>query len=106
MAKNVRFGIIGSAGLIGNYHAGVLQKQDGPYELTALCDVDAERLTDQMERLKLPGTTDAAELVKLRFFAGLTMSEAASVLGLSERSAHRAWAYARAWLHEQIQRSP
>ena len=58
MAKNVRFGIIGSAGLIGNYHVGVLRKQGGPYELTALCDADAERLAEQMERLKLPGTTD------------------------------------------------
>jgi len=45
----------------------------------------------------------AAELVKLRYFAGLTLPEAARVLGLSQRSAERLWTYARAWLHEAIQ---
>jgi len=45
----------------------------------------------------------AAELVKLRYFAGLTLPEAAPVLGLSLRSAERLWTYARAWLHDAIQ---
>jgi RNA polymerase sigma factor (TIGR02999 family) len=40
----------------------------------------------------------AAELVKLRFFAGLTVPQAASVLGISPRSADFLWAYARVWL--------
>ena len=40
----------------------------------------------------------AAELVKLRFFAGLTLEEAAGHLGISPRTAKRSWAYARAWL--------
>src|SRR5262249_54430733 len=40
----------------------------------------------------------AAELVKLRYFAGLSLAEAAEVLGLAPRSADRLWAYARAWL--------
>jgi RNA polymerase sigma factor (TIGR02999 family) len=44
----------------------------------------------------------AAELVKLRYFAGLTIPEAARVLGLSSRSADRLWAYARAWLRRAI----
>ena len=39
-----------------------------------------------------------AELVKLRYFAGLTIKEAAGVLGISEPTAKRYWAYARAWL--------
>jgi RNA polymerase sigma factor (TIGR02999 family) len=43
-----------------------------------------------------------AELVKLRFFAGLTMEQAAKVLGISERTAKRHWAYARAWLYREI----
>ena len=43
-----------------------------------------------------------AELVKLRFFAGLTMEEAAEVLGLSKATAKRHWAYARAWLFREI----
>ena len=45
----------------------------------------------------------AAELVKLRYFAGLSMADAASALGLSTRSAERTWAYARAWLRRAIE---
>jgi RNA polymerase sigma factor (TIGR02999 family) len=45
----------------------------------------------------------AAELVKLRFFAGFTFVEAAELLGISERTAKRTWTYARAWLFEAIQ---
>ena len=44
----------------------------------------------------------AAELVKLRYFAGLSIPEAAEVLEVSPRTADRLWAYARAWLHQQI----
>jgi RNA polymerase sigma factor (TIGR02999 family) len=47
----------------------------------------------------------AAELVKLRFFAGLTMAQAAQVLGMPLRSAERNWKYARTWLHRQIEQS-
>ena len=42
-----------------------------------------------------------AGLVKLRFFAGLTLEQAAGVLGISEPTAKRWWAYARAWLFEE-----
>ena len=40
-----------------------------------------------------------AELVKLRFYAGLTIPEAAAVLGISEATAQRDWTYARTWLY-------
>ena len=43
-----------------------------------------------------------AELVKLRYFVGLTIPEAAEILGISASSIDRHWAYARAWLHQQI----
>lgn len=43
-----------------------------------------------------------AELVKLRYFVGMTLQEAAEVLGISEPTAKRYWAFARAWLHEEI----
>jgi RNA polymerase sigma factor (TIGR02999 family) len=46
----------------------------------------------------------AAELVKLRYFVGMTMEEAATALGLATRSAERTWTYARAWLHREIRR--
>jgi RNA polymerase sigma factor (TIGR02999 family) len=43
-----------------------------------------------------------AELVKLRYFAGLTVAEAAQALGISTSSADRHWTYARAWLYRRI----
>ena len=43
-----------------------------------------------------------AELVKLRYFVGMTIAEAAEVLGISEPTAKRYWAYARAWLYREI----
>jgi len=44
----------------------------------------------------------AAQLVKLRYFAGCTQSEAAEILGLPLRSADRLWAFARAWLYREL----
>jgi RNA polymerase sigma factor (TIGR02999 family) len=45
----------------------------------------------------------AAELVKLRYFAGFSNAEAAECLGISPRKANQVWAYARAWLREEIE---
>ncbi len=44
----------------------------------------------------------AAELVKLRYFVGMTMEEAASAMGMAPRSAERLWTYARVWLKREI----
>jgi RNA polymerase sigma factor (TIGR02999 family) len=44
----------------------------------------------------------AADLVNLRFFAGLSLGEAAEALGLPRRTADRQWAYARAWLFDRL----
>jgi RNA polymerase sigma factor (TIGR02999 family) len=46
-----------------------------------------------------------AELVKLRYFAGLTLDQVAKIQGVSRRSASSHWAYARAWLHREITRA-
>ena len=46
----------------------------------------------------------AAELVRLRYFAGLTVDEAAGVLGVSPRTAASYWSYARAWLLMELER--
>ena len=54
-----------------------------------------------LERLARHDPT-GARLIELRFFAGLTNVEAARVIGLSERTAKRTWAYARAWLHKEL----
>jgi len=45
---------------------------------------------------------EAATLVKLRFFGGMTMNEVAAALGMSVRSAHDLWAYARSWLRRAM----
>jgi RNA polymerase sigma factor (TIGR02999 family) len=45
-----------------------------------------------------------AELVKLKYFAGLTLEEAADTLEISHRTAKRDWAYARAWLFNEVKR--
>lgn len=45
-----------------------------------------------------------AELVKLRFFAGLSLPQAAEALGMPEGSAKRAWAFTRAWLYREMTR--
>jgi RNA polymerase sigma factor (TIGR02999 family) len=58
-----------------------------------------EALTSLAERDAI-----AAQLIKLRFFVGLPNAEAAEVLGVPERSAKRAWAYARAWLYQEIRK--
>jgi RNA polymerase sigma factor (TIGR02999 family) len=47
----------------------------------------------------------AADLVKLRFFAGLSLKQSAQSLGLSQRTGERQWAYARAWLYDHLRRS-
>jgi DNA-directed RNA polymerase specialized sigma24 family protein len=44
-----------------------------------------------------------AELVKLRFFVGLKIEEAAEVLGISQATAKRWWVYAKAWLFQDLQ---
>jgi RNA polymerase sigma factor (TIGR02999 family) len=45
----------------------------------------------------------AAELVQLRYFAGLPLREAAEILGMAPRTADRLWAFAKAWLHDEIE---
>jgi DNA-directed RNA polymerase specialized sigma24 family protein len=45
---------------------------------------------------------EAGQLVKLRYFAGLSIDQAAELLGLSRTTAYEHWAYARAWLHAEL----
>lgn len=65
---------------------------------------DAEDLLALDEALGRLADADAeaAELVKLRFFAGMSVEQAAALLGMSPRSAYHAWNYARAWLRRAI----
>jgi RNA polymerase sigma factor (TIGR02999 family) len=67
------------------------------------CDVLAldEALTD-LEREQ----PQKAQLVKLRYFSGLTLDEAAEALGISSATADRYWKYARAWLAQRLREAP
>lgn len=85
-------------------------KRGGALRRQALDDVElglperAEELLALDEALAKFAEKDAAkaELVKLRYFAGLTLPQAAEVLGISPTTADRYWAYARAWLHTEM----
>jgi RNA polymerase sigma factor (TIGR02999 family) len=59
-------------------------------------------LDDALQKLTEQDKT-AADVVRLRFFAGLPLPEVAKLLGISPRTADRLWAYARAWLHHEMQ---
>ena len=88
-------------------HGGALQRHD----LDGL-DLASARTPDELVALsealdRLAGTNAlAAELVKRRYFAGLTNEEAARSLGVSPRKANQIWAYARAWLLESLGHEP
>src|SRR5690606_25786806 len=82
-------------------------KRGGGWRRLALHDLAAPHLADHEALLALDEALErlsaehpeAASLVKLRFFAGLTAAQAAVALGIPPRSADRLWAYARAWLY-------
>lgn len=67
---------------------------DGPAD-------DVLALHDALARLS-EADNSAAEVVKLRYFAGLTIPQIADLLGISARTADRRWAYARAWLLQEL----
>jgi RNA polymerase sigma factor (TIGR02999 family) len=69
--------------------------------LAAATDDDLLELDDALDRLAQDYPA-AAELVKLRFFAGMTLGEAADALGLPRRTADRYWGFARAWLADAL----
>lgn len=87
-------------------HGGELQRVDWAKLDLAMVESDDAVLavSEALDRLALHDAV-GAQLIKLRFFAGLPNVEAAKVLGLSERTAKRAWAYARAWLFEELRKS-
>jgi RNA polymerase sigma factor (TIGR02999 family) len=73
-------------------------------EAELLAPEPREDLVALDEALTALATTDrtAANLVQLRYFGGLSLADAAQVLGLSQRSAERLWTYTRVWLLERI----
>ena len=69
-----------------------------------VCSVPSDQLVALDEALErfAQEEPEKAKLVKLRFFAGLSIEEAAEALGISRATAARHWTYARAWLHDAI----
>lgn len=62
---------------------------------------DVAALDEALDRLQAVDPL-AVKLVQLRYFAGMPMAEIATILGVSPRTADRLWAFARAWLHQEI----
>jgi RNA polymerase sigma factor (TIGR02999 family) len=84
-------------------HGGGLQRVDldGQLAISSAADDDLLALDEALERLSAE-QSEAAEVVKLRYFAGLTIEETAAALDVSVRTVNRHWAYARAWLYQQL----
>ena len=86
-----------------NKHGGEMRRID-------ITTLDVAIMSDEQHLLAVDEALDklaaqddlGAQLIKLRFFAGLSNVEAAKLLGIPERTAKRTWAYARAWLYEEL----
>jgi len=85
-------------------------KHGGGWERVALEKINAPAQADEDVLLRVHESLEAlsredaraAELVKLRFFAGLSVEEAALALGVTDRTARRDWRFARAWLYDRL----
>jgi RNA polymerase sigma factor (TIGR02999 family) len=97
--------------LVENARRKGRHKHGGDWKRVELNDVDLatsvpdERLLAVDEALDRLASEDpqAAELVKLRFFAGCSLADAADILGVSRTKAYEQWAYARAWLRCEVE---
>ena len=85
-------------------HGGGQRRQD-IQEVEIAVEMKEDELLAMNEALEKFAALDKpkAELVKLRYFAGLTIEQAAETLGISAPTAKRHWTYARAWLYREIQ---
>jgi RNA polymerase sigma factor (TIGR02999 family) len=88
------------------------RRKNGPEAGGELTEIPAEMVGDELDLIALSESLDklqgldprAVELVKLRFFAGLTRVQAAEVLGVSVATADNDWAYAKGWLKVELAR--
>jgi RNA polymerase sigma factor (TIGR02999 family) len=96
--------------LIDRAREKLAQKRGGDWKRIPIEEVDAPGGTSPGELLALDEALEqlttldptAGQLVKLRYFTGLSVEEAAATLGVAVATAYRHWAFARAWLHLQI----
>jgi len=96
--------------LIDSARRRLAQRRGGREEHVNIDDVDVIgafddarvlRVNDALAKLAVEDA-EKAELVKLRYFGGLTLEEAANALDIAEPTARRWWAYARAWLLKEM----
>jgi RNA polymerase sigma factor (TIGR02999 family) len=100
--------------LIDHARRGVAQKRGGRFEITALRTDVAEHAIDDRELTSLSEALDElarfdpalAEIVDLKFFAGLSFAEIAAMRQVSERTVQRAWDKARIYLHQSLRAAP
>ena len=71
-------------------------------EVAIMADDDTLLAVDEALTKLAKEDPDAAQFIKLRFFAGFTSEEAAQVLGIHERTARRHWRFARGWLYQEL----
>lgn len=84
-----------------------MERQTLNEEAVAAPEVDTELVELDAALQKLAATDPrSAELIKLRYFAGLTIPQAAKTLGIAVTTANRDWGYARAWLFREISKGP
>jgi RNA polymerase sigma factor (TIGR02999 family) len=85
-------------------HGGRLRRVELPEDGVAVAPGDEQVLLLDEALTRLAAVRpQAAELVKLRFFSGLTLEEAGPLLGMSSRTARRLWVFARAWLRREME---
>lgn len=86
-------------------HGHGLQRIDlDQVDIAMTSDADTVLLVNEALEKLAAEAPDKAELVKLRYFAGLSIDDAAQVLGISPATAKRHWAFARAWLFAELKR--
>jgi RNA polymerase sigma factor (TIGR02999 family) len=87
-------------------HGGELSRRQADPDREAAPQADDKILAidEALERLA-EQHPEVAKLVELKYFAGLTLDEAAAALGVSSRTSDRYWAYAKAWLYRELRES-
>jgi len=89
-------------------HGGGLQKhsldENEPAVASPVDAIDLLALNEALDRLEATSPRKA-QLVKLRYFAGLTMPEVAGILGIAQSTAEADWTYAKAWLKREMEKS-
>jgi RNA polymerase sigma factor (TIGR02999 family) len=99
--------------LVEHARAKMRQKRGGAVSHVDLTDTHIETIAPSEEILAVDEALEclskedlqAARLVNLRYFVGLSMTDISELLGISPRQADRLWAYARSWLQREIKRS-